>query len=121
MSSRLKDLLGSFRVLDGIELAAVVAHDGLLIEGNANPGIEVDAVCAVASNGLAMADALGREIAKGGAVSTVLEYERGLVVLEPINGDAMLLLMVGTREQLGQLRFMVSKHRTAFAEALNAI
>jgi len=121
MSSRLKDLLGRFRALDGIELAAVVAHDGLLIEGNALPGIEVDAVCAVASNGLAMADALGREITKGGALRTVLEYEHGLVVLEPINSDAMLLLMVAERNQLGQLRFMVSKHRSAFADALNAI
>jgi len=121
MSVRLKDLLGRFRVMDGVELAAVVAHDGLLIEGAASPGIEVDAICAVASNGLAMADALGREIAKGGAIRTVLEYEQGLVVLEPINSDAMLLLMVGARDQLGQLRFMVNKHRTAFADALNAI
>lgn len=121
MSSRLKDLLGRFRIVDGVELAAVVAHDGLLIEGTASPGIEVDAICAVASNGLAMADALGREIAKGGAVRTVLEYEQGLVVLEPINSDAMLLIMVGEREQLGLLRFMASKHRHAFADALNAI
>jgi uncharacterized protein len=108
--TRLKDLLGRFRVVDGVELAAVVAHDGLLIEGSANPGVEIDAICAVASNGLAMADALGREIAKGGAIRTLLEYEQGLVVLEPINSDA-----------IGQLRFMASKHRGAFAEALEAI
>jgi uncharacterized protein len=121
MSVRLKDLLGRFRVIDGVDLAAVVAQDGLLIEGNAVNGIELDAVCAVASHGLALADALGREVAKGGALLTVLEYEQGLVLLEPINSEAMLLIMVNGREQLGQLRLLTSKHRAAFEEALNAI
>jgi predicted regulator of Ras-like GTPase activity (Roadblock/LC7/MglB family) len=119
--SKLKNLLGRLRAIDSVELAAVVAHDGLLIESTARTGVDVDAICAVASNGLAMADALGREIRKGGSVQTLLEYEDGLVILEPINADAMLLLMASARAQLGQVRFAVAKHRDEFLNALNAI
>jgi uncharacterized protein len=81
MSGTLRDLLSQFRTLDNVELAAIAATDGLLIESTARAGVDVDAICAVASNGLAMAEALGREINKGGAVQTVLEYDQGLILL----------------------------------------
>ncbi len=121
MSSTLKRLLERFNALGSIELAAMVATDGLLIESVAEPSIDVDAICAVASNGLAMADALGREIAKGEPIQTMLEYEDGLVLIEPISSDAMLLLLVNTRDDLGYVRFLTAKHREALLEALSAI
>ena len=64
MSGTLHTLLGQFRTVESVELAALVAIDGLLIESSARAGLDVDAICAVASNGLAMAEALGREINK---------------------------------------------------------
>ncbi len=121
MSSELKGLLGHFRRVDSIELAAVVANDGLLIESIAAPGVDVDAICAVASNSLTMAEGLGREIDKGSYVQTLLEYENGVVLLESINHEAMLLLMANAREELGYIRFLVALHRGELIEALEAI
>ncbi len=121
MSGTLRDLLSQFRTLDNVELAAIAATDGLLIESTAKAGVDVDAICAVASNGLAMAEALGREINKGGAVQTVLEYDQGLILLEPISGDAMLLVMTSSRDQLGRLRYMAQANRSGFVAALAAI
>lgn len=121
MSNELKSLLGYFRVLDSVELAAVVAHDGLLIESTALPGMEVEAICAVASNGLVMAESLGREIDKGDSIQTMLEYEYGMVLLEPITHEAMLLLVTRDREELGYIRFLVALHRDELTEALEAI
>jgi predicted regulator of Ras-like GTPase activity (Roadblock/LC7/MglB family) len=121
MSSKLRSLLSRFRSVESIELAAVVATDGLLIESAARPGVDVDAICAVASNGLAMAESLGREIAKGGAVQTMLEYEEGLVLIEPISSDAMLLLLSTSPDDLGYVRFLVAKHREGMVDALSAI
>ncbi len=121
MSSQLRSLLSRFRGIDSVEMAAIVAHDGLLIESVARPDVEVEAICAVASNGLAMADALGREIDKGRSIQTLLEYEQGLVVLEPISDDAMILLMASAREMLGQVRFMVAMYRQDLLAALEAI
>ncbi|NJN16741.1 MAG: roadblock/LC7 domain-containing protein [Oscillochloris sp.] len=121
MSSKLRNLLGRFQMIESVELAAVVATDGLLIESVAMPGVDVDAICAVASNGLAMAEALGREIDKGGSIQTMLEYEQGLVLIEPINAEAMLLLLANTRDDLGYVRFLVTKHREPMIEALSEI
>lgn len=121
MSSQLRNLLSRFRTVESVELAAVVASDGLLIESVAQPGIDVDAICAVASNGLAMAEALGREIEKGSNIQAVLEYEAGLVLIEPISSEAMLLLLGSLREELGHLRFLAALYRQELAEAVRAI
>lgn len=120
-SSTLGHLLRRFRVLESIELAAIVASDGLLIESIARPSVDVDAICAVASNGLAMAEALGREIDKGSNLQTMLEYEDGVVLLEPINSEAMLLLVTNAREELGHVRFLVALHRHELLDAVEAI
>jgi predicted regulator of Ras-like GTPase activity (Roadblock/LC7/MglB family) len=121
MSTNLKELLGRFRAVGSVELAAVVATDGLLIESSASPEVDVDAIGAVASNGLAMAEALGREVARGSTVQTMVEYEDGLVLLEPIGAEAMLLLLANNRDDLGYVRFLVAKHRDDMLDALSAI
>jgi uncharacterized protein len=121
MSSQLKNLLSRFRAIESVELAAVVASDGLLIESVAHPGVDVDAICAVASNGLAMAEALGREIDKGENIQALLEYDHGLVLIEPISNEAMLLLLGGLREELGNLRFLAALYRNELADAVSAI
>ncbi len=121
MSSELKELLTRFRMVESVEAAAVVATDGLLIESVTRPGVDIDAIGAVASNGLAMADALGREVAKGRTVQAVLEYDDGLVIIEPISSDAMLLLLTNSRDDLGLLRFLAAKHRDEMIDALSAI
>ncbi|NCC33006.1 MAG: roadblock/LC7 domain-containing protein [Chloroflexia bacterium] len=121
MSSHLQNLLNSFRTLSSVELAAVVAPDGLLIESLAEAEHDVDAICAVASNSLVLAEALGREIAKGEPRQMVLEYGEGLVIIEPMSSDALLLIMTNSRDDLGYLRFLVAKHRVAMLEALSAI
>ncbi|WP_129632805.1 roadblock/LC7 domain-containing protein [Candidatus Oscillochloris fontis] len=121
MSSKLRELLSRFRSVGSVELAAIVATDGLLIESSAQDETDVDAICAVASNGLAMAESLGREIDKGGAIQTVLEYEQGLVILEPIGEEAMLLLLVDSRDELGYVRFLAAKHRAELGNALQEI
>lgn len=119
--STLSEVLDRFRALPSVELAAVVASDGLLIESLAEPDVDVDAISAVASNGLAMAEALGREIDKGATLQTILEYEAGLVLIEPMSSEAMLLLMTDTPDELGQLRFLVALHRDELMDVLDAI
>lgn len=121
MTAEIRDLLKNFRSLNEISLAAIVATDGLLIEGLADPDVDIDAICAVASNGLVMAEALGREIGRGGSIQTVLEYENGLVVLEPLSEDAMVLVVSGHRNNLGRIRFMLRRYHQPLFEAVNAI
>ena len=121
MTREIRDLLGKFRTIEGIDMAAVVGIDGLIIESVAAKGIDADAISAVASHGLAMATALGRAIHKGGALQTLLEYEDGLVLLEPMTEDAMLLVLSNQRENLGRLRFLSKAYHAQLEAAVNAI
>jgi len=121
MTIEIRELLGNFHSLSGVSLAAIVATDGLLIEGVADPDVDMDAICAVASNGLVMAEALGREINKGGTAQAILEYENGLVVLEPLSDDAMVLIASDRRNNLGRIRFVLNQYHETLAQAVNAI
>ena len=51
----------------------------------------------------------------------MVEYEDGLVLLEPIGAEAMLLLLANNRDDLGYVRFLVAKHRDDMLDALSAI
>jgi predicted regulator of Ras-like GTPase activity (Roadblock/LC7/MglB family) len=121
MSTSLHRLLQHFRVIDGVDLAAIVATDGLLMESSASPGVDAEAIGAVAANGLALAEALGREVSKGSAEQLTLEYAEGLVMIDPLTPDAMLLILTDGRHQLGRVRFLMHKHHAAFVSAIQAI
>lgn len=121
MTTGLQQLLGRIHALSGVSLAAVVANNGLLIEGVADPGVETDAICAVASNGLVMAEAIGREIGRGGAIQAILEYENGVVVLEPLGDEAMVLVVSDRRTDLGRIRFLLKQLHEPLSQAVSAI
>jgi predicted regulator of Ras-like GTPase activity (Roadblock/LC7/MglB family) len=64
---------------------------------------------------------LGREIDKGHAEQLTLEYAHGLVMIDPLTPDAMLLILTHGRSQLGRVRFLMHKHHDAFVNAIHAI
>ena len=117
----LYEVLALLRASDGIELAAVATTDGLLVESAVRQHDDAEAICAVAANGLALAEAIGREVHKGGAVQALLQYDEGLVLIEPLSQEAMLLLVADGSDRIGRLRFLVHKHQAALVQALEAI
>ncbi len=121
VAKTLKELLTEFKKVEGVDLAAIVGSDGLVIESIAKAGVDVDAIGALADNGLAMARALGMQIAKGAPVQTLLEYERGILLLESLGDEAMIVISSQQVSDLGRLRFLTRHHRHAIIEALNAI
>ncbi|HEX6606167.1 MAG TPA: roadblock/LC7 domain-containing protein, partial [Chloroflexia bacterium] len=80
----MQDLLSKFRAIRGVGMAAVVGSDGLVIESVHRPELDADALAAVATNGLLLAEALGRQMERGGALQTIIEYEGGVVLIEPL-------------------------------------
>lgn len=121
MSTLLQALLQDFDAVDDIVLAAIVATDGLLMESVGRPGVDAEAICAVAANGLVFAEALGREVNKGEAEQLTVEYAQGLVMIDLLTPDAMLLILTHGRAQLGRVRFLMHEHHAAFVNAIHAI
>ncbi len=118
--TRLNELIQQLRDIGGIDLAAVVGNDGLLLACSAAEGIDGEAVGAVSASGLLVAEALGRELERGGITQTTLEYENGLVLLTPLDPDVALLVLARPDANLGRLRLLTRRARGELLRAVSA-
>ncbi len=118
--ARLGELIQQLRDIGGIDLAAVVGNDGLLLASSAAEGIDAEAVGAVGASGLLVAEALGRELERGGITQTTLEFENGLVLLTPLDPDVALLVLAQPDANLGRLRLLTRRARGELLHAVSA-
>jgi predicted regulator of Ras-like GTPase activity (Roadblock/LC7/MglB family) len=116
--SQLNERLQQLRDIGGIDLAAVVGNDGLVLASSAGEGIDVEAVGAVAASGLLLAEALGRELERGAAMQTIIEFADGMALLMPLDPDVALLILARPDANLGRLRLVT---RRARADLLRAV
>jgi len=108
----LDELLTSFTKVRGVSAALVVGQDGLVLQSATAPGAEeayVDVLGAMASSGLVPAQEIGRETARGRLLQGIYEYEKGVVVVEPIGESAILVVVTSAAANLGLLRLQARK------------
>src|SRR5215469_17088092 len=116
----LKQTLSRFMSIPGVRLAVLVGRDGLLIEGLTRDGKEdMEAVGAIMTSGLNTAEALGQEIARGSVVGTLMEYEHGLVSVDPLGDFALVVTLFDNASSIGRVRHMVKASRNEILEALD--
>jgi predicted regulator of Ras-like GTPase activity (Roadblock/LC7/MglB family) len=109
MSVTLDGALRELKESAGLELAAVVSADGLVVDSVHDHEIDADAIATLAASGLLMMDSLGRELNQGPARDVILEYQENLVILSPISDD-MVLVTVGTgNSNLGRVRLLLRR------------
>lgn len=116
----LKQTLSRFLAIPGVRLALLVGRDGLLIEGMTRDGKDnMEAVGAIMTTGLSTAEALGQEISRGGVVGVVMEYEQGLVSIDPLGDFALMVTLFDNASNLGRVRHLVRTSRNEVLEALD--
>jgi uncharacterized protein len=116
----LKQTLSRFLAIPGVRLAVLVGRDGLLIEGLTRDGKEdMEAVGAIMTTGLNTAEALGQEIARGSVVGALMEYEHGLVSVDPLGEFALVVTVFDSASSIGRVRHMVKTSRNEILEALD--
>ncbi len=116
----LKQTLNRFLAIPGVRLAVLVGRDGLLIEGLTRDGKEdMEAVGAIMTTGLNTAEALGLEISRGSVVGALMEYEHGLVSVDPLGEFALVVTVFDTAASIGRVRHMVKSSRSEILEALD--
>lgn len=115
----IRDVLNKFKAVNGVDMAAVVNIDGMQIDSFVRGDMDVDSVCAIATTGLQMSEALGRETERGESLQTVLEYKGGAIVLEPLSTEAMMLVVSADPNSIGRIRYMSKKYRQELIDALN--
>src|SRR3989441_12751802 len=116
----LKQTLSRFLSIPGVRLAILVGRDGLMIEGLTREGKEdMEAVGAIMTTGLSTAEALGQEIGRGSVVGALMEYEHGLVSVDPLGDFALMVTLSDNASSIGRVRHMVKASRNEILEALD--
>jgi predicted regulator of Ras-like GTPase activity (Roadblock/LC7/MglB family) len=116
----LKQMLSRFLAIPGVRQTVIVGRDGLMIEGMTRDGKDdMEAVGAIATTSYSTAEALGQEITRGGVIGLLLEYENGLVSVDPLGDFALVVTIFDNASNIGRVRHMVKASRSEILEALD--
>ncbi len=116
----LKQTLSRFLAIPGVKQAILVGRDGLMIEGLTRDGKEdMEAVGAIMTTGLGTAEALGQEIARGNVVGVLMEYEHGLVSIDPLGDFALMVTLSDNASNIARVRHMLKASRNEILDALD--
>jgi predicted regulator of Ras-like GTPase activity (Roadblock/LC7/MglB family) len=111
----IRDLVATLRRFDGVQAAAVLGRDGLLIDSDANAGVDAEQIAAHVPSILQFADELGTAAAAGPLQSAVLEHAESTVVLASMSSQVVLLVIVRPDANLGALLYDIRRHRAGLA------
>ena len=124
--AELTEILESFTRVRGVSAALVVGQDGLVLQsatakGAGDEQTDVDVLGAVAASGLVPAQEIGQETQRGRLLQGIYEYERGVVVMEPIGSSAILVVVTTAAANLGLLRLQARKAHPDLEAAIGGL
>ena len=107
----IRDLVGALRGRDGVDAAIVLGRDGLVIDGQSVPNIDVESIAALVPSIVSAADEFGRDSTHGNVTTVILEYTRGLAIVSVLSAEAVLLVLARTDANVGSLLFELRRNR----------
>ena len=111
----IRDLVAAIRQREGVDAAIVLGRDGLLIDSQLSPGLEADDIAARIPAIIGPADELGSATNRGELLTAVLEHRNGLAIVSVLSSEAILLVLVTPRANVGQLLFELRRNREHIA------
>jgi predicted regulator of Ras-like GTPase activity (Roadblock/LC7/MglB family) len=105
-----KEILNELAKLQSIDAVCLVARDGFLLDSIARTGIDAEMIGAIASSGFGASESMGRQLDKGSMTISMIEFERGPVMLSPIGDSAFLVIIADKEANLGMIRLKLKKH-----------
>lgn len=109
------DLVRAIAQRDGVEAVVVLGRDGLLIDGRTSGDLDAEHLAALAPSVASAADSLADASSRGGLVTAVLEFERGIAIVSSLSSDALMLVVVHPSANVGSLLFDLRRHRANIA------
>lgn len=101
----LRDHLGKYLQIPGVRAAVLTGRDGLRIEGAGQADQRAgDALSALGASALSTTEALGQDLSAGATIGAILEYESGLVSVDPLGDYAALVVLANDASSLPRIR-----------------
>jgi uncharacterized protein len=114
----LKPLLEGLASRSDVLGAAVVSGEGLVIESALPAGSDGEALAALATTLLRGAGELGAAGGLGALGTAILEFDQGPAVVTALTTGAGLLVLARPDTDLGELLYLIRRHRAAVADLL---
>lgn len=111
----IRDLVGAIRERSGVDAAIVLGRDGLLIDSQVSDVVDADQVAAHIPSIVLAADELGMSAMHGGLQTAVLEFPRGFAIVSVLSTDVLLLVLVQSAADIGQLLYELRRNRENIA------
>jgi predicted regulator of Ras-like GTPase activity (Roadblock/LC7/MglB family) len=111
----IRDLVAAIRQREGVDAAIVLGPDGLLIDSSHSAGLDAEGLAARIPAIISPADELGSATGRGELLTAVLEHRNGLAIVSVLSPEAILLVLVSPRANIGQLLFELRRNREHIA------
>jgi uncharacterized protein len=102
----------------GVEAVLVLSADGLPIEHTSRVPFEPEAVAALTATMVQYATRLGLGAGRGAPRTSVIDYERGILIVAQIGSGDSLAILAAPDSDIGQLLYDLQQHRPALAALL---
>jgi len=117
----LRDLLDDLVRIEGINTAVLVGRDGFVIDGVQSGGrLDVEDIGAVISTGIGASEIMGSELTVGTLHQTMVEFEKGIVLVNLVGENAILAVVADLKTPLGNVRYQVKKRLSDIMDKLES-
>jgi predicted regulator of Ras-like GTPase activity (Roadblock/LC7/MglB family) len=118
-TTNLKEQLADLSKVEGIVAAVIVSRDGFVIEGvNQSPDMDLDGVGAVISAGMGATEVMGGELRVGNFAQSMIEFEKGIVVVSSVGEAGTLAVVADLKSNLGNVRYQIKRRLPGIQAAL---
>jgi predicted regulator of Ras-like GTPase activity (Roadblock/LC7/MglB family) len=111
----IRDLVAAIRQREGVDAAIVLGHDGLLIDSQIAPGLDAEDIAARVPGIVGPANDFGAATNRGDLHTAVLEHGTGLAIISVLSDEAVLLVLMTPRANVGQLLLELRRNRDHIA------
>ena len=117
----LRDLLDDLVRIEGINTAVLVGRDGFVIDGIDSGGrLDVEDIGAVISTGIGSSEVMGNELSVGTLNQTMVEFEKGIILVNLVGENAILAVVADLKTPLGNVRYQVKKRLADIRDSLES-
>ena len=110
----IQDLVRALRARDGVDAVVLLGRDGLVIDAQSAAPADAERLAALVPLVVGAAEELGSHASRGAVATMVLEYERGVAIIAPVGGDAVLLVLT-TLAETAALLYELRRNRARLA------
>ncbi|MCK5138833.1 MAG: roadblock/LC7 domain-containing protein [Thermodesulfovibrionia bacterium] len=118
---KMKDVLKKFSKISGVRAVCFAGRDGFMVDSIVKSDEDAEMISAFASGGFRVTETMGKQLEMGKLNVSMIEYEKGPVILAHVGDDTFLVIVAKKGSNIGMIRLAILKHQIRLALAITAV